>query len=354
MFLIFIIGFLGRIFIVNYFNIDVFYDYTSLYSILYYVYMAIISISLSEIFTTLPDIGVNHIVRAVKDIVISIYCKCHMTLNNSSLDTKSYKEIRSINRRYIHAMDGNGANSITNSDNNLGESSRFKGKFNMRESDMVPVDPNAAKLAEILEDLEYKDSIIKDKKINNTEKLKRLQMSDYDPGKSDSSSDADRVKEIERVLYLKRRALESNMDPDIKLEILETLSDKVSKVHEEKVKGKLPVTNLEQNPLISSQSYQNLGQVTRIPRDNTAPNLNTGTEQVFSSPPRAPHAEMSAARELPSVVLDIESKTISKSLTDKTKYEFVNQDNKPLFNKSTSDQESSIKSKLKDLFKRKK
>ena len=146
--------------------------------------------------------------------------------------------------------------------------------------------------------MEYKDSIIKDKKVNNTEKLKRLQMSDYDAGKSDSSSDADKVKEIERTLYLKRRALESNMDPDVKLKILENLSDKVSKVHEEKVKGKLPITNLEQNPLIKSQSYQNLGQVRTLPRDITAPNLNTRTEEFFSSPPRAPHGEMSAVREV--------------------------------------------------------
>lgn len=99
-------------------------------------------------------------------------------------------------------------------------------------------------------------------------------------------------------MYLKRRALESNMDPDVKIDILESLSDKVSKVHEEKIKGKLPITNLEQNPLIRSRSYQNLGQVRTLSRDITAPNLNTGTEQFFSSLPRAPHGEMSAVREV--------------------------------------------------------
>jgi len=59
---------------------------------------------------------------------------------------------------------------------------------------MVPIDSNSIKLAKIIEDLDYKDSIINDKKINNTDKLKRLQISDSDPGKSDSSGDAERVK----------------------------------------------------------------------------------------------------------------------------------------------------------------
>ena len=70
--------------------------------------------------------------------------------------------MRSSDRKYIHAMNINNAGGITNPDNNLGEPSRFKGKVNVGESDMVPVDPNTGKLAEILKDLEYKDSIIKD------------------------------------------------------------------------------------------------------------------------------------------------------------------------------------------------
>ena len=150
-FVIFIIRFLGITFMVNYFNIDMFYDYASLPSILYYINMAIFSISLSEFFITLSDISIGdvvkvikNIVKAVKDIVISIYDKCHMTLDNFSLDTKSYKEMRSLGRKYIHAMDINNAGGITNPDNNLSESSRLKGKVNVGESDMVPVDPNTA------------------------------------------------------------------------------------------------------------------------------------------------------------------------------------------------------------------
>lgn len=54
--LIFVIGFLSRILIVGLLNVDVFYDYTSLWSILYYINMSIFSVSLLEFFTPLPNI----------------------------------------------------------------------------------------------------------------------------------------------------------------------------------------------------------------------------------------------------------------------------------------------------------
>jgi hypothetical protein len=299
-----------------------------------------------------------------------------MTLGGSPVDTKPYKEIRSVGKKYIHACEGSSSNvrgSGNSNNNNLGESSRSKGKVKGIEPGIVPVDLDAVKLAEITKDLEYKDSIIKDKKINNTDKLKRLQMSDSDPGKSDSSGDAERVKEIEHILYLKKKALESNMDPKVKLEIIESLSDKTSKVYEEKIKSKIPETNLEQNPMISSQSESDLNRVFggRV-RSNTAVDLTTGSEHVFASPPRppatfaspprasAPHGEMPTVREaseLPSVVMDMESGTPSKSvnIADRTSpSRFVNQDNVPLSDEDNSEKESSMRSRLKNLFKKRK
>lgn len=280
--LLFFIGFLGRIIIVNLFNIDVFYDYTSLYSILYYIHMSIFSISLSEFFATISDIRIGDIVKSIRNFITLIYDKYYMTLGSSTVDTKPYKEIKSVGRKNICAMDNNGnvgGSGSSNNNNNLGESSRFRGKVNDRASDMVPVDPSVTKLEKIVKDLDYKDSIINDKRINNTDKLKRLQLSDSDPGKSDSSGDAERVKEIKRVLHLKRKALESNMDPEVKLEILENLSDRSSRVYEERARSRIPETNLEQNPLISSQSYPDLRQATGIPpRNITASNLDTRTE----------------------------------------------------------------------------
>lgn len=61
-------------------------------------------------------------------------------------------------------------------------------------------------------------------------------------------------------------------------------------------------------------------------------------------------------RELPSVVTDMEPETPSKSVNrvDNTSHKFVNQDNKPLSDMDDLNQESSIKSKLKNFFKKKK
>ena len=407
-FIIFIFGFLGRIFMVEYFDIDVFYNYVSFYSILFYFHMSVFSIWLSEYFTTIPNLdigniikGINNLIKGMKSIIISIYDKYHMILGGSPVDTKPFKEIKSIDRKYVHAMDtskdsagGSSADGNGNSENNLGESSKSKGKGKAKEveSGMEPLDPNVVKLIKIIEDLDYKDSIINDKKINNTDKLKRLELSDTDPEKSDSTGDAKRVGEIKSVLDLKRKTLESDMDLKVKLDILERLSLSISKVYEEKGNSKLPTRNLEQNPLISSQSHPDLSKPAGIPpRSITASNLNTGTEEVFSSPPRAPHREIpfkvpevsspkaphggtphgemsavperkelssgvSKVSELPSVVMDMESGTPSKSVNrdDEQIYKFVHQDNQLLSDKDSSDKESSLKSKFKNFFKKKK
>jgi hypothetical protein len=374
--LIFVVGFFGRIIIVNLYGIDVFYDYTSLCSVLYYIHMSIFSVSLSEFFATLSGIHISNLLKSLKNVIVSVCDKYHMTLGGSPVDTKPYKEIKSIDKKYIHACEGSssnvGGNGNYNNSNNLGEPSGSKGKSRVIESGMVPIDPDIAKIDEITKDLEYKDSIIRDKKINNSDKLKRLQMSDSsDPGKSDSSGDAVRVKEIEHVLYLKRKALESDMDPKVKLEIIDSLSDKTSKIYAEKAKSKIPVTNLEQNPMISSQSESDLNRVFggRV-RSNTAVDLTTGSENIFASPPRpaapftspsrAPHGEMPTVREaseLPSVIMDMEPGTPSRSVNvaDRTSpSRFVNQDNAPLSDEDNSERESSVRHRLKNLFRKRK
>lgn len=200
--LIFVIGFLGRIFMVDCFNVDVFYNYLSFCSIFYYINMSIISIWLSEFFTNIPKLdtndiikGVNNIVKGMKNIIMSICDKCYITLNGSSLDTKSYKEIKSVTRRYTYVMYANkdNAGSSKNFESNLDKSNGSKGKSKQIESGIESVNPNLAKLDKITKDLDYKDSIINDKKINNTDKLRRLQMLDHSPETSDSSGDAKRV-----------------------------------------------------------------------------------------------------------------------------------------------------------------
>lgn len=156
------------------------------------------------------------------------------------------------------------------------------------------------------------------------------------------------------------------MDSDTKLEVIENLSHKTSKIYEEKAKSKLPTRNLEQNPLISSQSHPDLCQPAGLPvRSATASNLNTGTEELFSSPPRAYHKKVSSPRdphgiiphgELPSVVMDMESGTPSRSVNrgNKSEVRFVDQDNRSLSEQDSSDKKSSIGSKLKNFLKRKK
>jgi hypothetical protein len=310
--------------------------------------MSTLSVLLSDFFISIPNVSIGNIVKSIISIIKSIYDKDKMILNGLLLDTKPYKEIKLIDRKYIYAFDENkdkGSNSGNSNSANLGESSRsgekIKGKLSVGASDIIPVDTTSMKLAEISADLDYKDSIIKDKRINSTDKLNRLEMSDHNPEKSDSSGDMQRVKELEHLFNLKRKTLESDLDPSAKLEILECLSDKTPKVYEEKTKGKVPITNLEQNPLIGSQSDSNFGVHRTVPRNNTAANLSTGSEQVFSSPPRAPHGEMPSNKEpikgeLPSIVLDLEPDTPPN---------FVNPD--------SSNQSSSTKSKLKNLFKKK-
>lgn len=69
-FSIFIIEFLIIIFMSNCFNINVFYEYVSLYSVLYYIHISIFLVSLSKILTAILYISINDIVRGIGSIII--------------------------------------------------------------------------------------------------------------------------------------------------------------------------------------------------------------------------------------------------------------------------------------------
>jgi len=145
------------------------------------------------------------------------------------------------------------------------------------------------------------------------------------------------------------------MEPEAKSEILDTLSDKIS---EGKAKSKIPTTNLEQNLIINSKSYSDLNQFFnpasgsqseggRV-RSVTAGNLNTGSDQFFSSPP-APHGKLPTVyerNELPSVVTDMESDTLSKS-GNKANIPMSDEDNS---DNDNSDKDSFMRSRFKNLF----
>jgi len=70
-------------------------------------------------------------VEGVKNIVVLICDKYYVTLGDSPMNTKPYKEIKGISSTYIHACDENtssvGGNGNSNN-NNLSESSRSKRK----------------------------------------------------------------------------------------------------------------------------------------------------------------------------------------------------------------------------------
>ena len=115
---LYLTGLVIRFVLIKYCNVDVFHDYASLYSNLYYVLMAILSVLTLEISNFIPNW--TYIFECVK-IFTKHYLGGKMVLMDHN--SGSYGDISSIGRKSVYSMNNNSSDSSSDSSSSSRSSS---------------------------------------------------------------------------------------------------------------------------------------------------------------------------------------------------------------------------------------
>lgn len=151
---LYLTGLILRFVLVKYCNVDVFYDYTSLYSNLYYLLMAILSVVTLEISNFIPNW--TYIFECVK-IFTKHYLKGKMVPMGPS--SGSYGDISLIGRKNVYSMDNSSNN---NSDSNRDSSGSNTSRSRSPPDGVFPFDGTETEIEKVnarIERLEFRISI---------------------------------------------------------------------------------------------------------------------------------------------------------------------------------------------------